>query len=300
MWGRMMTGAEPTPEQKAARLFERLEGATQPEDRRHALGALGEMVSEQAVHLSSAESIGVLLRVLADADDIEMKRDVIGVLVDLLDPKLPSSDIAGAAAKAAHNIDVLLEDPSAIHAVLACLELEDQRLRYNAIQLMLSVLGAERGRVQGFVLANPMGAAAATELLSDRREVVRNDALLLLSELTRGSTEIGRFVSFQGAFDRLLEIVEEEAEEGGSVILDDALALICTLLVANPACQRLFVETGGVEKLLPLLSHNPTDPATAKFAPKQLTDSQVCAPAGTVSRPLASARPCLSRSACGL
>ncbi|KAG8469545.1 hypothetical protein KFE25_006000 [Diacronema lutheri] len=271
----MAGGAEPSLEQRASRLFDRLETAPQPEDRRQALDALSAMVSEHAVRLSGAEAVGVLLRALADADDVEMKRDVLDVLVDLLDPKVPSSDLAAAAAKAAHNLDAVLEDPSAIVAILGCLELEDQRLRYNAIQLMLVVLAAERGRVQGFLLSNPMGAAAATDLLSDRREVVRNHALLLLAELTKGSTEIGRFVAFQGAFDRLLEIVEEEAEEGGSIILHDALALIATLLVRNPATQRLFAETGGVQKLLPFLSSDTTDAATAKFAPKQLTGSQV-------------------------
>lgn len=290
MWGRMMSG-EGGGEDKLARLFEALDGAPQPEDRRQALSALGEMASEQAVRVRGAEWVGVLLRVLAGAEDVETRREVVDVLDDLLDPKVPSSDLAAAAAKSAHNMDALLEEPGAVHAILGCLEQDDQRTRYGTIQLMLRVLGAERGRVQGCVLANPMGAAAATELLSDRREVVRNDGLLLLAELAAGSAEICRLVAFQGAFDRLLEIVQAEAEEGGSVILDDALGLARTLLLANPPCQRLFVESGGVEQLLPLLCAEPADPLTAQFAPKQLTASQVRAQAG--GRPVAAAlRPC--------
>mmetsp|Transcript_40700 Transcript_40700/g.95824 ORF Transcript_40700/g.95824 Transcript_40700/m.95824 type:complete len:1018 (-) Transcript_40700:560-3613(-) len=284
MWGRMMA-AEPTPEQKVARLFERLGGAAGPDDVRKALGDLGELASEQAMRVSSAEDVTLLLRVLAETEEVEVKRDVLDVLVNLLDAKTPSSAPDAARAKAAFNLDAFLEDPAAVSAVLSCLEPEDMYVRYNAIQLMLIVLGAERGRVQNFVLTNPMGAAAATELLGDRREVVRNDALLLLAELSKDSGEISRLIAFQGAFDRLLEIIGDEAEEGGSVIIDDCLVLIATLLRQNPAAQRLFVETGTLERLAPYLSYDPTDPFTARFAPKQLTASQVriCAIVTTIA-----------------
>jgi hypothetical protein len=286
--------AEPTPEQKVARLFERLESATQPEDRRAAVTALVEVASEQAILVRGADAFVSLLGMLKpdsergeqaeDSSDEELKREVLDVLVNLVDAKVPSSDPDAARSKASHNLDALLEDPSAVETVLGCLEEGDMYIRYNAIQLLLLVLGAERGRVQGYVLGNPIGIAAAAGLLNDGREVVRNEALLLLTELTRGCMEVGRFVAFQpGAFERLLEIVDEDLEEGGSVITDDALALVATLVRGNPSAQRLFIETGLVDKLHSLLQLTAAAAAEGgggRLQPQRATSTQVRARCG--------------------
>lgn len=40
------------------------------------------------------------------------------------------------------------------------------------------------------------------DLLSDNREVIRNDALLLLIKLTKGHTNIQKIVAFENAYER--------------------------------------------------------------------------------------------------
>ena len=56
------------------------------------------------------------------------------------------------------------------------------------------------------ILASPMGVVRLMDLLMER-EVVRNEALLLLIGLSRASVDIQKIAAFEGAFDRLLTII---------------------------------------------------------------------------------------------
>lgn len=56
--------------------------------------------------------------------------------------------------------------------------------------------------VQEMILVAPQGVPRLMDLLSDNREFVRNDALLLLIQLTRGHTNIQKIVAFENAFER--------------------------------------------------------------------------------------------------
>lgn len=67
------------------------------------------------------------------------------------------------------------------------------------------------------VLVSPMGLSKLMDLLSDSREVIRNDVLLLLIQLTKGNANIQKIVAFENAFDRIFDVVKDEglADGGG-------------------------------------------------------------------------------------
>ena len=56
--------------------------------------------------------------------------------------------------------------------------------------------------MQEQVLVAPQGVPRLMDLVSDNREFVRNDALLLLIQLTKGHTNIQKIVAFESAFER--------------------------------------------------------------------------------------------------
>ena len=58
------------------------------------------------------------------------------------------------------------------------------------------------------ILAAPQGVVRLMDLLGDPHEVIRNEALLLLTGLTRASADIQKIAAFEGAFDRILHILE--------------------------------------------------------------------------------------------
>ena len=46
------------------------------------------------------------------------------------------------------------------------------------------------------------------DLLGDSHEVIRNEAVLLLTSLTRSSADIQKIAAFEGAFEHIVHILE--------------------------------------------------------------------------------------------
>jgi hypothetical protein len=91
-------------------------------------------------------------------------------------------------------------------------------------------------RLQEAILASPMGVSRLMDMMLER-EVIRNEALLLLIFLTRSAEEIQKIVVFEGAFERLFKIVTEEGGSDGGIIVQDCLELLNNLLRNNPSNQ---------------------------------------------------------------
>lgn len=90
------------------------------------------------------------------------------------------------------------------------------------------------------MLGSPISMARLMDCLADR-EVIRNEALLLLAALSAANGELQKIAAFEGAFDRVFAIADEEGGcGGGMVVVADALGLLATLLRGNLANQRLF------------------------------------------------------------
>uniref|UniRef100_A0A8C1WCK3 General vesicular transport factor p115 n=1 Tax=Cyprinus carpio TaxID=7962 RepID=A0A8C1WCK3_CYPCA len=87
------------------------------------------------------------------------------------------------------------------------------------------------------------------DLLADSREVIRNDGLLLLQQLTKGNTAIQKIVAFENAFERLLEIITEEGSSDGGIVVEDCLLLLLNLLKNNSSNQNFFKEGSYIQKM---------------------------------------------------
>ena len=105
----------------------------------------------------------------------------------------------------------------------------------------------------------------------DSREIVRNEVLLLLARLGEGHAGVQNLLGFQGAFDKLLDIIEaesaqEDAAAGaaagsgggggggaqssgsgrGGVVVHDCLRILSSLLQRNASCCRFFRDAGAM------------------------------------------------------
>ncbi|XP_021658483.2 golgin candidate 6 isoform X2 [Hevea brasiliensis] len=90
------------------------------------------------------------------------------------------------------------------------------------------------------------------DMLMDR-EVIRNEALLLLTYLTREAEEIQKIVVFEGAFEKIFSIIKEEGGSEGGVVVQDCLELLNNLLRKNNSNQILLRETMGFDPLISIL-----------------------------------------------
>ena len=120
------------------------------------------------------------------------------------------------------------------------------------------------------------------DLFVDSREIVRNEVLLLLARLGEGHAGVQNLLGFQGAFDKLLDIIEaesaqEDAAAGaaagsgggggggaqssgsgrGGVVVHDCLRILSSLVQRNASCCRFFREAGAIARLPGLLALPP-------------------------------------------
>lgn len=148
--------------------------------------------------------------------------------------------------------EMLLKQAGNVATILDFLEEYDFRVRWPAIKLLTNLLGNRPKEIQEIVLVSPMGVSKLMDLLVDSREVIRNDALLLLVELTKGNANIQKIVAFENAFDRLFDVIHDEGCSDGGIVVQDCLVLMLNLLINNSSNQQFFKEGSFIQRLAPM------------------------------------------------
>ncbi|GAV78700.1 Uso1_p115_head domain-containing protein/Uso1_p115_C domain-containing protein [Cephalotus follicularis] len=237
------------------RLLDRISNGTLAEDRRIAIAELQSVVAEsRAAQLAfGAMGFPILMGVLREErDDVEMIRGALETLVSALTPldhaKGPKNEIQPALM----NTDLLSREADSISLLLSLLAEEDFYVRYYTLQILTALLTNSQIRLQEAILTIPRGITRLMDMLMDR-EVIRNEALLLLTYLTREAEEIQKIVVFEGAFEKIFSIIKEEGGSEGGVVVQDCLELLNNLLLNNASNQLHLRETLGFDSIISIL-----------------------------------------------
>ncbi|KAG4915002.1 hypothetical protein JHK87_052559 [Glycine soja] len=237
------------------RLLDRISNGKLAEDRRNAITELQAIVSEsQAAQLAfGAMGFPVLLSVLREEhDDVEMVRGALETLVSALTPINHAKGSSNEVQPALMNTDLLSREAESISLLLSLLTEDDFYVRYYTLQLLTALLTNSPQRLQEAILTIPRGITRLMDMLMDR-EVIRNEALLLLTHLTCEAEEIQKIVVFEGAFEKIFSIIKEEGGSDGGVVVQDCLELLNNLLRKNASNQVLLRETIGLDSLISIL-----------------------------------------------
>ncbi|KAG7459030.1 hypothetical protein MATL_G00226880, partial [Megalops atlanticus] len=147
--------------------------------------------------------------------------------------------------------DIFIKEPENVTLILTLLEEFDFHVRWPGVKLLTALLKNQSSQVQGIILVSPMGVSRLMDLLADSREVIRNDGLLLLQQLTKGNAAIQKIVAFENAFERLLDIIAEEGTSDGGIVVEDCLLLLLNLLKNNSSNQNFFKEGSYIQRMKP-------------------------------------------------
>ncbi|KAD3641359.1 hypothetical protein E3N88_30583 [Mikania micrantha] len=224
------------------------------EDRRNAMAELQSVVAESnAAQLAFGEmGFPILLGVLRERDDVEMVRGALETLVSALTPISHAQLYTNGVQPALMNTDLLSSEGQSISLLLSLLGEDDFYIRYYTLQLLTALLINSPIRLQEAILTIPRGVTQLMDMLIDR-EVIRNEALLLLTYLTREAEEIQKILVFEGAFEKIFSIIKEEGGSEGGVVVQDCLELLNNLLRNNSSNQVLLRETIGFDSLISIL-----------------------------------------------
>ncbi|XP_037083974.1 general vesicular transport factor p115-like [Pollicipes pollicipes] len=265
--------SEPSPEVSGAetveRLVERLRSATLLEDRRDACRGLKAMSKKFRVEVG-AQGMGDLTDVLVnDSADSEITSYALDSLCNITcrEPFDEEEDIAHPEIGDQFT-EIFIKAPENVNLVVGLLAEYDFKIRYPAVKLITNLLTNRARELQDLILVSPMAVSKMMDLLNDPREVVRNDALIMLAQLTKGNANIQKIVAFEGAFDRLYDVIVEEGTAEGGIVVEDCLLLMLNLLRNNASNQSFFREGSYIQKLTPFFNLNSEEPDAGWSAQK--------------------------------
>ncbi|XP_076999264.1 general vesicular transport factor p115 isoform X3 [Tamandua tetradactyla] len=147
--------------------------------------------------------------------------------------------------------EIFIKQQENVTLLLSLLEEFDFHVRWPGVKLLTSLLKQLGPQVQQIILVSPMGVSRLMDLLADSREVIRNDGVLLLQALTRSNGAIQKIVAFENAFERLLDIITDEGNSDGGIVVEDCLILLQNLLKNNNSNQNFFKEGSYIQRMKP-------------------------------------------------
>ncbi|PWA87641.1 Armadillo-like helical [Artemisia annua] len=236
------------------RLLDCISNGKLAEDKRNAMAELQAIVAESHSAQLAFGTMGfpVLFGVLKERDDVEMVRGAVETLLSALTPTRHAKSHSNEVQPAVMNADLLSRDEQNISLLLNLLSEDDFYVRYYTLQLLTALLTNSHVRLQEAILTIPRGITTLVDMLMER-EVIRNEALLLLTYLTREAEEIQKILVFEGAFEKIFSIINEEGGSDGGVVVQDSLELLNNLIRSNSSNQVLLRETIGFDSLVSIV-----------------------------------------------
>ncbi|KAL1965028.1 hypothetical protein VTN77DRAFT_6088 [Rasamsonia byssochlamydoides] len=234
-------------------LSSRLQNATLLEDRRAAILGLRSFAKTYPASVASGALRDLINSLRRDAEDVDTIKVVLETLLMLFAPDENSPEASDEIVL--WLADEFTQRQDNITALLDLLDSRDFYSRLYSLQLISQISAARPDRTQECIFTAPLGISRLVNVLSDAREPVRNEALVLLIALTPSSAELQKLVAFENAFERIFSLIEAEGSlSQGSEVVEDCLSLLANLLRLNVSNQSYFRETGCVKKLATLLS----------------------------------------------
>jgi chromosome segregation ATPase len=141
-----------------------------------------------------------------------------------------------------------------IAVIVSLLENTDFYVRLYTLQLLEALVSMRATKTKDLLLNCPLGISSLVQVLDDVHDPVRNEAVLLLMAVVNDNFNIQKLVAFENTFDKLFEIIHEEGDIRGSIVVQDCLTLVSNLLKYNVSNQKLFLETNCLPKLSYLIA----------------------------------------------
>ncbi|XP_035387600.1 general vesicular transport factor p115 isoform X4 [Electrophorus electricus] len=272
--GGQPAGAQPSGVETIQKLCDRVASSTLLEDRRDAVRALKSLSKKYRMEVGT-QAMEHLIRILqTDRSDSEILGYALDTLYNIIcndedEEQDESEDAAAPVSGKTKSVSApedtqrkqddigsqfterFIQEPENVTLLLSLLEEFDFHVRWPGVKLLTALLKCQCTQLQGVILVSPMGVSRLMDLLADSREVIRNDGLLLLQQLTKGNAAIQKIVAFENAFERLLDIMAEEGSSDGGIVVEDCLLLLLTLLKNNSSNQNFFKEGSYIQRMKP-------------------------------------------------
>ncbi|XP_077160805.1 general vesicular transport factor p115 isoform X2 [Paroedura picta] len=254
--GGQSVGPQPSGAETIQKLCDRVASSTLLEDRRDAVRALKSLSKKYRLEVG-IQAMDHLLHVLqTDRSDSEIIGYALDTLYNIISNDQEEEEQEENSQKQMEDLgsqftEIFIKQQENVTLLLTYLEEFDFHVRWPGVKLLTALLKQQGPQVQQVILVSPMGVSRLMDLLADSREVIRNDGVLLLQQLTKSNAAIQKIVAFENAFERLLDIITEEGNGDGGIVVEDCLLLLQNLLKNNNSNQTFFKEGSYIQRMKP-------------------------------------------------
>lgn len=251
--GGQSAGPQHTEAETIQKLCDRVASSTLLDDRRNAVRALKSLSKKYRLEVG-IQAMEHLIRVLqTDRSDSEIIAYALDTLYNIIsndeEEEVEENSTRQSEDLGSQFTEIFIKQPENVTLLLSLLEEFDFHVRWPGVRLLTSLLKQLGPPVQQIILVSPMGVSKLMDLLADSREIIRNDGVLLLQALTRSNGAIQKIVAFENAFERLLDIITEEGNSDGGIVVEDCLILLQNLLKNNNSNQNFFKEGSYIQRM---------------------------------------------------
>lgn len=251
--GGQSAGPQHTEAETIQKLCDRVASSTLLDDRRNAVRALKSLSKKYRLEVG-IQAMEHLIHVLqTDRSDSEIIAYALDTLYNIISSE-EEEEVEENSTRQSEDLgsqftEIFIKQPENVTLLLSLLEEFDFHVRWPGVRLLTSLLKQLGPPVQQIILVSPMGVSKLMDLLADSREIIRNDGVLLLQALTRSNGAIQKIVAFENAFERLLDIITEEGNSDGGIVVEDCLILLQNLLKNNNSNQNFFKEGSYIQRM---------------------------------------------------
>ncbi|KAF9700335.1 hypothetical protein EKO04_001643 [Ascochyta lentis] len=222
-------------------LSSRLQSATLLEDRRAAILGLRSFAKEYPASVASGALRGLIASLTKDADDVDTLKVVLETLLALFHPNDNSPEASDEIAMWLADEFTMRQDNMTI--LLDLLETPDLYSRLYPLQLIRACAEARPERTQECIQTAPMGTSRLAAMLDDPRDIIRNEGLVVLSDLTRSSSELQKIFVFEDVFGKVFNMIHGDGGlTQGGIVVQDCLSLLANLIRFNTSNQTYFTK----------------------------------------------------------
>nr|XP_028557548.1 general vesicular transport factor p115 isoform X1 [Podarcis muralis] len=258
--GGQSSGPQPSGAETIQKLCDRVASSTLLDDRRDAVRALKSLSKKYRLEVG-VQAMPHLIHVLqTDRSDSEIIGYALDTLYNIISNDLEEEEQDDSEEENSQKqtedlgskfTELFIKQQDNVTLLLTYLEEFDFHVRWPGVKLLTVLLKQQGPPVQQIILVSPMGVSRLMDLLADSREVIRNDGVLLLQQLTKSNAAIQKIVAFENAFERLLDIITDEGNSDGGIVVEDCLLLLQNLLKNNNSNQNFFKEGSYIQRMKP-------------------------------------------------
>ncbi|XP_074806488.1 general vesicular transport factor p115 isoform X1 [Natator depressus] len=258
--GGQSAGAQPSGAETIQKLCDRVASSTLLDDRRDAVRALKSLSKKYRLEVGFQAMEHLISVLQTDRSDSEIIGYALDTLYNIVSNDLEEEEQDDLEEENSQKqvddlgrqfTEIFIKQQENVTLLLTFLEEFDFHVRWPGVKLLTSLLKQQGPQVQQIILVSPMGVSRLMDLLADSREVIRNDGVLLLQQLTKSNAAIQKIVAFENAFERLLDIVTDEGNSDGGIVVEDCLLLLQNLLKNNNSNQNFFKEGSYIQRMKP-------------------------------------------------